>query len=111
MGESSGDLLVISWGGTYGACHTAVRRCQEAGNRVSHVHLRYIHPFPKNLGQILKSFDRVLVPELNSGQLRMLLRSEFLVDCIGFNKVQGKPFAVSELIQQLESQLPAPVGV
>ena len=110
-GEATGDLLVVSWGGTYGACHTAVRRCQEAGHRVSHCHIRHLNPFPKNLGEILRSFDRVLVPELNTGQLRMLLRAEFLVDCIGYNKVQGKPFSVSELIEQLESQLPASVAV
>lgn len=110
FGETSGDLLVVSWGGTYGACHTAVARCQEAGHRVSHAHLRYLNPFPKNLGDLLTSFDRVLVPELNMGQLRMLLRSEFLVDCIGFNKVQGKPFTVSELIEAIESHLPAAVA-
>ncbi|WP_182870630.1 2-oxoacid:acceptor oxidoreductase subunit alpha [Stieleria mannarensis] len=111
FGEPSGDLLVVSWGGTYGACLTAVRRCQQAGHRVSHAHLRYLNPFPRNLGELLKSFDRVLVPELNMGQLRMLLRSEFLVDCIGYNKVQGKPFAVSELIQQIETHVPSPVAV
>lgn len=110
FGDPSGDLLVVSWGGTYGACHTAVRRCQEAGHRVSHAHLRYLNPFPRNLGSLLKAFDRVLVPELNMGQLRMLLRNEFLVDCRGYNKVQGKPFAVSELIEQIESRLPSAVG-
>jgi 2-oxoglutarate ferredoxin oxidoreductase subunit alpha len=109
-GDPSGDLLVVSWGGTYGACHTAVGRCREAGHRVSHVHLRYLNPFPKNLGELMNSFDRVLVPELNMGQLKMLLRSEYLVDCIGFNKVQGKPFTVSELIETIESHLPAPVA-
>jgi 2-oxoglutarate ferredoxin oxidoreductase subunit alpha len=111
FGDSSGDLLVVSWGGTYGACHTAVSRCRESGQRVSHAHLRYLNPFPRNLGDLLKSFERVLVPELNSGQLRMLLRSQFLVDCIGFNKVQGKPFAVSELVKEIETHLPAAVAV
>ncbi|MEO1527002.1 MAG: 2-oxoacid:acceptor oxidoreductase subunit alpha [Planctomycetota bacterium] len=110
FGESEGDLLVVSWGGTYGSCHTAVQRCREAGRSVSHVHLRYINPFPRNLGDLLRSFSRVLVPELNSGQLRMLLRSQYLVDCIGFNKVQGKPFSVSELIEQIENRLPAVVA-
>lgn len=110
FGEESGDLLVVSWGGTYGACHTAVQQCQQAGHRVSHAHVRYLNPLPANLGDLLRRFDRVLVPELNMGQLRMLLRSEYLVDCIGFNKVQGKPFAVSELIQQIETHLPQPVG-
>ncbi|OYP33162.1 2-oxoacid:acceptor oxidoreductase subunit alpha [Rhodopirellula sp. MGV] len=109
VGETSGDLLVVSWGGTYGACLTAVRRCQEAGHRVSHAHIRYLNPLPRNIGDLLKSFDKVLVPELNMGQLRMLLRSEFLVDCIGFNKVQGKPFSVSELIEVIENHLPSAV--
>ncbi|WP_436715280.1 2-oxoacid:acceptor oxidoreductase subunit alpha [Roseiconus lacunae] len=109
VGETSGDLLVVSWGGTYGACLTAVRRCQEAGHRVSHAHIRYLNPLPRNIGDLLKSFDRVLVPELNTGQLRMLLRSEYLVDCIGFNKVQGKPFSVSELIEAIEKHLPSAV--
>ncbi len=109
-GKPEGDLLVVSWGGTYGACHTAVQRCQEAGHRVSHAHVRYLNPFPKNLGDLLGAFDRVLVPELNMGQLRMLLRSQFLVDCIGFNKVKGKPFSVSELIEAIESHVPSPVS-
>ncbi|WDQ18802.1 2-oxoacid:acceptor oxidoreductase subunit alpha [Rhodopirellula sp. P2] len=100
-GETSGDVLVVSWGGTYGACHTAVNRCREAGHSVSHAHIRYINPLPRNIGTLLKSFKTVVVPELNSGQLRMLLRAEFLVDCIGINKIQGKPFAVSELVEAI----------
>ncbi|KLU03759.1 2-oxoglutarate oxidoreductase, alpha subunit [Rhodopirellula islandica] len=100
-GETSGDVLVVSWGGTYGACHTAVTRCREAGHSVSHAHIRYINPLPRNIGTLLKSFKTVVVPELNSGQLRMLLRAEFLVDCIGINKIQGKPFAVSELVEAI----------
>lgn len=102
-GETSGDVLVVSWGGTYGSCHTAVRRCQQQGQSVSHVHVRYINPLPANLGELLKSFRTVLVPELNTGQLRMLLRSTYLVDCIGVNKVQGKPFSVTELVDAIES--------
>ena len=104
FGETSGDLLVVSWGGTYGACHTAVRRCQANGRKVSHAHLRYLNPMPSNIGELLKSFDKVVVPELNTGQLRMLLRAEYLVDCIGINKVQGKPFTVTELVDAIESQ-------
>jgi 2-oxoglutarate ferredoxin oxidoreductase subunit alpha len=100
-GETSGDVLVVSWGGTYGACHTAVNRCREAGQSVSHAHIRYINPLPRNIGTLLKSFKTVVVPELNSGQLRMLLRAEYLVDCIGINKIQGKPFAVSELVEAI----------
>jgi 2-oxoglutarate ferredoxin oxidoreductase subunit alpha len=102
FGEASGDMLVVSWGGTYGACHTAVQRCQEAGHKVSHAHLRHLNPMPANIGTLLKSFRKVLVPELNMGQLRLLLRAEYLVDCIGINKVQGKPFSVSELIEAIE---------
>lgn len=101
FGETSGDVLVVSWGGTYGACHTAVNRCRQAGHSVSHAHIRYINPLPRNIGELLKSFKTVLVPELNAGQLRMLLRAEYLVDCIGINKIQGKPFAVSELVEAI----------
>ena len=104
-GETSGELLVVSWGGTYGSCHTAVSRLQQAGRQVSHAHLRYLHPMPSNLGTLLKSFDKVIVPELNTGQLRMLLRNEYLVDCIGINKVQGKPFSVTELVDQINQLL------
>lgn len=102
FGAPEGDVLVVSWGGTYGSCHTAVRQSQDAGQKVSHVHLRYLNPFPSNLGDILKSFRTVLVPELNMGQLRMLLRAEYLIDCIGINKVQGKPFTVTELVAAID---------
>jgi 2-oxoglutarate ferredoxin oxidoreductase subunit alpha len=103
LGQKTGDILVVSWGGTYGACHTAVRRCQKAGMSVSHAHLRYLNPFPANIGELLSSFKTVLVPELNTGQLRMLLRAKYLVDCIGINKVQGKPFTVHELVDAIKS--------
>jgi 2-oxoglutarate ferredoxin oxidoreductase subunit alpha len=106
FGDSTGDLLVVSWGGTFGACHTAVRRCRDAGHQVSHVHLRYLNPLPANLGSLLRGFKQVVVPELNTGQLRMLLRSTYLVDCQGINKVQGKPFAVSELTEAIIGALP-----
>ncbi len=107
-GEETGDLLVLSWGGTYGACETAVRNLQEDGYRVSHVHLRYLNPLPRNLEELLRAFDRVLIPELNMGQLRMLIRSRFLIDAEGLNKVQGKPFAVREIIQHIKQTLSAP---
>ena len=103
LGQKTGDILVVSWGGTYGACHTAVRRCQKAGMSVSHAHLRYLNPFPANIGELLSSFKTVLVPELNTGQLRMLLRAKYLVDCVGINKVQGKPFTVHELVDAIKS--------
>ncbi|MEC7408645.1 MAG: 2-oxoacid:acceptor oxidoreductase subunit alpha, partial [Planctomycetota bacterium] len=104
-GDDSGDLLLVSWGGTYGACHTAVKRCREAGHSVSHVHLRHINPMPANLGNVMSRFKKVMVAELNQGQLMMLLRSKYLVDCKGINKVQGKPFTVSELTDSINNEL------
>ncbi len=100
-GPKSGQLLVVSWGGTYGACHTAVQQAQAAGLSVAHCHLRHMNPFPSNLSEILRSYEKVLVPELNLGQLRMLLRDRFLINAIGLNKVKGKPFAVSELVSKI----------
>jgi len=96
-GPSTGDLLVIGWGGTYGAITTAVERAQRKGMKVAQAHLRYLNPFPRNIEQVLKSYRKVLVPELNCGQLRLLLRGNFIVDAIGLNKIQGKPFLVSEI--------------
>lgn len=101
-GPENGDLLVIGWGGTYGAIATAVQRAQRKGRRVAHAHLRYLNPFPKNTGDVLKRYKKVLVPELNAGQLRLLLRATFLVDAIGLNKIQGKPFLVSEIEEKIE---------
>ena len=95
--------LVLSWGGTYGACRTAVKTCQANGKSVAHAHLRWINPFPKNLGEILKRYDNVLVPELNAGQLSILIRDQFMVDAKGFNKIKGKPFAVGELVEAIEA--------
>ena len=97
-GSSSGTL-VMSWGGTYGTCHTAVMSCIADGLKVGHVHLRWLNPFPRNLGEILKRYDRVLIPELNTGQLRLLIRQKYLVDAGGLNKIKGKPFSVSEVAE------------
>jgi 2-oxoglutarate ferredoxin oxidoreductase subunit alpha len=105
-GDASGDVLLVSWGGTFGACHSAVRACRKEGLSVGHAHLRYLNPFPANLGEILHRFKTVIVAELNSGQLRMLLRAKYLVDCVGFNKVQGKPFAVQELVDAIKTRAP-----
>ncbi len=102
-GPEQGDLLVVSWGGTYGACTTAVRRCQRQGLSVAHAHLRYLNPFPKNLEEVLRRYKRILVPELNLGQLRMLLRATYLIDAQGLNKIKGKPFAVSEIMDEIKS--------
>jgi 2-oxoglutarate ferredoxin oxidoreductase subunit alpha len=105
MGPEQGDLLVVSWGGTYGAVRSAVETCQKRGRSVAHAHLRYLNPFPRNLGAILKQYKQVLVPELNVGQLRFILRGHFLVDAQGYNKIKGKPFLVSELVGKMESML------
>ncbi len=104
-GPDSGDLLVLSWGGTYGANTTAVKKCQKMGLSVAHTHLRYLNPFPKNLGEILDRYKQVLVPELNMGQLRQLIRARYLKDAIGYNKVQGKPFTVAELVIKIQETI------
>jgi 2-oxoglutarate ferredoxin oxidoreductase subunit alpha len=101
VGPQSGDLLVLSWGGTYGACLTAVQKAQSMGKSVALAHIRYMNPFPINLGEILSSYKKVLIPELNMGQLRMLIRSRYLVDAVGYNKVKGKPFTVTELVEKI----------
>ena len=104
-GPDSGELVVVSWGGTFGAVRTATREARAAGKSVSHVHLRYLNPMPRNIGDILSRFQKVMVPELNLGQLRLLLRSEFLVDAKGLNKIKGKPFLVSEVVDAINGML------
>jgi 2-oxoglutarate ferredoxin oxidoreductase subunit alpha len=104
-GDRSGELLTISWGSTYGAVASAVERCRRRGRSVSLAHLRYLEPFPRNLGQVIKRFERVLVPELNRGQLALKLRATYLVETIGLNKVQGKPFKIHEVEEQIEQLL------
>jgi 2-oxoglutarate ferredoxin oxidoreductase subunit alpha len=104
-GDPQGRLLVLSWGSTYGAAITAVDRLREQGASVSHAHLRYLNPFPKNLGDILQRFDKVLIPELNLGQLSLLIRARYLVDAVGLSKVQGSPFKVSEIVERCEELL------
>jgi 2-oxoglutarate ferredoxin oxidoreductase subunit alpha len=105
-GPETGDLLVLSWGGPYGACATAVHTAQKAGKKVAHCHLRYINPLPKNLEKILRSYKQVLIPELNLGQLSMIIRSKFLIDAISLNKIQGKPFHVTEIVEKINSLVP-----
>jgi 2-oxoglutarate ferredoxin oxidoreductase subunit alpha len=104
-GPESGDLLVIGWGGTYGSILTAVQRAQRKGQKVAHAHLRYLNPMPKNTGEVLKQYKQVLVPELNCGQLSLLLRGTYLVDAVGLNKVQGRPFLVSEIEAKIDEML------
>jgi 2-oxoglutarate ferredoxin oxidoreductase subunit alpha len=102
FGEPQGRLLIVSWGSTFGAVRSAVERIRAKGKKVSSVHLRYISPFPSDLGQILERFETVLVPELNLGQLRLLLRGEYGLPVVGLNKVQGRPFTISEVQQKIE---------
>jgi 2-oxoglutarate/2-oxoacid ferredoxin oxidoreductase subunit alpha len=99
------DLLVLSWGGTYGPVAAGVRRVRDRGNRVAHAHLHYLNPFPRNTGEVVRSYGKVLVPELNLGQLRKLIRAEFLVDAAGFNLVRGLPFRASEVQDAIEAML------
>ncbi|MBT3984578.1 MAG: 2-oxoglutarate ferredoxin oxidoreductase subunit alpha, partial [Bacteriovoracaceae bacterium] len=104
-GEDSGDVLVLSWGGTYGATHMAVKELLEQGKKVSLCHLKYINPMPKNIGEILGNFKKVLVCELNLGQMRNIINAEFNIGAIGYNKVQGLPFKISELVEAVNRQL------
>jgi 2-oxoglutarate ferredoxin oxidoreductase subunit alpha len=101
FGPEKGDLLVLSWGGTFGACRTAVTRAQAAGTSVAHAQLRYLNPFPSNLEEVLKNYDKVLIPELNLGQLKAVIQSKYLVECVGLNKVQGRPFAIVEIEESI----------
>jgi len=91
------DTLVIGWGSTYGAIGAAARRVRGSGRKVAHAHLHHLNPFPRNTGEVLRRYEKVLVPEINLGQLRMLLRAEYLVDAVGYNKVRGRPFRAAEL--------------
>jgi len=100
FGPPEGELLVVGWGSTYGSITQAVRELQAAGHAVAHVHLRHLNPLPADLGGILRRYRRVLVPEMNLGQLVRLIRAEYLVDAIGFNKIQGRPFKVSEIVSR-----------
>ena len=104
-GETSGDLLLIGWGSTYGSITAAVEEARAQGMRVSHVHLHYLNPLPSDLAGILQGFKKILVPEMNMGQLRMLLRATYLVDAVGLNKIQGQPFKVSEIVEGIRRAL------
>jgi 2-oxoglutarate ferredoxin oxidoreductase subunit alpha len=99
------DLLVLGWGGTYGPIAAGVRRVREAGGNVAQAHLSYLNPFPKNTGDVLSRYEKILVPEMNLGQLLKLVRAEFLVDAVGYNHVRGLPFRSSELAEAIEGML------
>jgi 2-oxoglutarate ferredoxin oxidoreductase subunit alpha len=104
-GDPEGDLLVLAWGSTYGSVTAAVKAQRARGRRIGHVHLRHLNPFPRNLGDVLRRYRRIVVPEMNMGQLLMVLRARFLVDAAGLNKVQGKPFQQSEIEAKIEEMI------
>jgi 2-oxoglutarate ferredoxin oxidoreductase subunit alpha len=107
LGAERGRLAVVGWGSTYGPIRSAVARSRARGLDVSHVHIRYLNPFPRNLGQLLRGYDRILVPEMNQGQLVTILRSTYLLPAEGLNKVTGKPFMVNELEAAIRGALEA----
>jgi 2-oxoglutarate ferredoxin oxidoreductase subunit alpha len=104
-GPDKGKVLVLGWGSTYGAIKTAVLEMLEKGHAVSHAHIRYLRPFPKNLGDIIKNFDTVLIPEINNGQLIKIIRDVYLVDAKPFNKIKGTPITKGELVEEIEKYL------
>jgi 2-oxoglutarate ferredoxin oxidoreductase subunit alpha len=104
-GDEAGDVLVIGWGGTFGALRQGVQTLQGQGKKVSHAHLRWLSPLEPGLAKVIRNFKQVLVAELNMGQLRTILRAEFLIDCIGLNKIQGQPFMVREIIEAVDNLL------
>jgi 2-oxoglutarate ferredoxin oxidoreductase subunit alpha len=105
QGQAGGKLAVVGWGSTFGPIHQAVRRARAKGQDVSHIHIRHIWPMPKNLGELLKSYDRILVPEMNTGQLKTVLRDQFLVDAKPLNKTSGQPFRIAEIEAAIEELL------
>jgi 2-oxoglutarate ferredoxin oxidoreductase subunit alpha len=104
-GPDSGDLLVLGWGSTYGAIKSAVAELQRDGYAISHAHLRYLRPFPANLGEMIRNFKQILIPEINNGQLIRIIRDQFLVDAKGYNKIMGVPITKSELVLKVRELL------
>jgi 2-oxoglutarate ferredoxin oxidoreductase subunit alpha len=107
LGESSGKLAIVGWGSTFGPIHQAVRRARAKGLDVAHIHIRHIWPMPANLGDLLRGYDRIIVPEMNTGQLKTVLRDQFLVDAKPLNKVSGQPFLISEIEAAIDAALAA----
>jgi 2-oxoglutarate ferredoxin oxidoreductase subunit alpha len=103
FGPKKGELLVLGWGGTYGSIRDAVKRAQVNGLEVAHAHLNYLNPFPKNLEAVLKNYKKVLIPELNLGQLSKIIRSEFLIPVESLNKVKGLPFKTIEILSKISA--------
>ena len=104
-GPASGDLLLLGWGSTYGAITSAAREARGRGKSVASAHVRHINPLPKNLGEVLSRYKRVLIPEMNLGQLCLLVRARYLVDAISLSKVQGQPFKIGEISERINEIL------
>jgi len=105
LGEPTGKVLVLGWGSTYGSISSAVEKLQQEGKSVSAAHLRYLNPFPKNLGEVLAGFETVIVPEMNLGQLCTMIRAKYLIDAVPFSKVKGRPFQIREIVRKVEEYL------
>ena len=105
FGPEKGELLMLGWGSTYGAIRSAAERLQAAGRSVAHAHLRHLNPFPANTEDVLRSYRRVLIPEVNLGQLLLLVRARYLIDAVGYDRVRGKPFRIAEIVEEAERML------
>jgi 2-oxoglutarate/2-oxoacid ferredoxin oxidoreductase subunit alpha len=103
--DGDADVLVLGWGSTYGPIGAAVRRVRADGHSVAQAHLHYLNPFPRNTGEVLRSYEKILIPEMNTGQLLKLVRAEFLVDAVGYNRVRGVPFRAGELAEAMVSMI------
>jgi 2-oxoglutarate ferredoxin oxidoreductase subunit alpha len=103
--DGDANVLVLGWGGTYGPIAAGVRRVRRAGSPVAHAHLRYLNPFPRNTGEVLRRYERVLIPEMNLGQLLKLVRAEFLVDAVGYNRVRGLPLRAAEVAEAIQAMV------
>lgn len=104
-GPTQGKLAVVGWGSTYGSIKAAVRQLNNQGHDIAHIHVKYLNPLPKNLGTLLKGYDKVLIPEMNTGQLRSIIRDKYLIDAHGFNKIKGMPFSVGELTERILQEI------
>jgi 2-oxoglutarate ferredoxin oxidoreductase subunit alpha len=107
LGAATGRLAVVGWGSTFGPIHQAVRRARLKGLDVAHIHIRHIAPLPANLGELLRGFENILVPEMNTGQLKTVLRDKYLVDARPLNKVSGQPFQIAEIAAAIDKMLAA----
>jgi 2-oxoglutarate ferredoxin oxidoreductase subunit alpha len=105
FGDQSGKVLVLGWGSTYGSITSAVEKMRNEGKSVSSAHLRHLNPFPGNLGEVLSSFETVIIPEMNLGQLCTMIRARYLIDAVAFSKVKGRPFQIREIVRKVEEYL------